>query len=147
MLSWRGAAPRGERSSRSVRSGRSVTQSRAVETSRRTFAFPKEVRLLRSADFEKVYKEGFRISGPYFAAFCLRCPGQSGPKVGLTVPRSLGKSTVRNRIKRRVREAVRLNLWRLGPEWAVVFNPRSAALEAPFRELEREVQKVFARCV
>jgi ribonuclease P protein component len=105
------------------------------------------VRLLRSADFEQVYKEGFRISGPYFAAFCLRRPGQSRPKIGLTVPRSLGKSTVRNRIKRRVREAVRLNLWRLGPEWAVVFNPRSAALEAPFRELEREVQRVFARCV
>lgn len=67
--------------------------------------------------------------------------------MGLTAPRSLGKSTVRNRIKRRIREAVRLNLWRLEPEWAVVFNPRIAALEAPFDELQREVQRVFSRCV
>ncbi|MCS6954216.1 MAG: ribonuclease P protein component [Bryobacterales bacterium] len=109
-------------------------------------AFPKEVRLLRRADFERVYKEGFRIAGPYFAAFCLRRPGQGGPKVGLTAPRSLGKSTVRNRIKRRLREAVRLNLWRLGPEWAVVFHPRLSVLEASFEELQHEVRRVFSRC-
>jgi len=52
----------------------------------------------------------------------------------------------RNRLKRRVREAMRMNLWRLGPEWSMVVNPRQAALIAPFEDLKREVEKLFWRC-
>jgi ribonuclease P protein component len=93
-----------------------------------------------------VYDEGFRISGPYFAAFCLKVAGQNRPRVGLTATKALGKSVVRNRLKRRLREAVRLNLGRLGSEWAVVFNLRKSLLDAPFDALQREVGRVFARC-
>jgi len=53
---------------------------------------------------------------------------------------------VRNRIKRRVREAVRLHLGELNPQCSLVINPRRKALEAPAEELGREVQKLFLRC-
>jgi ribonuclease P protein component len=49
-------------------------------------------------------------------------------------------------LKRRLREAVRLNLRQLGPEWAVVLNPRRSALNVPFDALEREVIRVFSKC-
>jgi ribonuclease P protein component len=53
---------------------------------------------------------------------------------------------VRNRIRRRVREAVRSLLDRLNPQWTIVINPRPKAFEAPFAELRREVEKLFLRC-
>jgi ribonuclease P protein component len=109
--------------------------------------FPKSVRILRSKDFRRVYEHGSRYSGPYFAAFYVRRPdSEKGSKLGFTVPRSLGGAVVRNRIKRRVREAVRLRLDRLSPEWEIVFNPRRAAMDSPFTELTREIEKLFLRC-
>ena len=81
-----------------------------------------------------------------FAAFCLRGTPPDGPRIGFTTPRALGKAVARNRIRRRVREAVRSLLDRLNPQWSIVFNPRRKALEAPCAELRREVEKLFLRC-
>jgi ribonuclease P protein component len=53
---------------------------------------------------------------------------------------------VRNRIKRRVREAVRLRLDRLNPQWSIVINPRRKALDATTLDLEREVDRLFLHC-
>jgi len=108
--------------------------------------FPKRVRLLRSTDFRRVYDQGSRFTCPMFAAFCLRGTAQDGPRIGFTVPRALGKAVRRNRIKRRLREAVRLRLDGLNPSWSIVINPRSRSLEAPAAELEREVERLFQRC-
>ncbi|HEV3333589.1 MAG TPA: ribonuclease P protein component [Bryobacteraceae bacterium] len=108
--------------------------------------FPKRVRLLRSKDFRRVYDEGFRFSSPLFAAFCVRGPQPDGPRIGFTVPRAIGKAVVRNRIKRRFREAVRCYLDQLNPQCSIVINPRLKALNAPVTELEREVERLFLRC-
>lgn len=53
---------------------------------------------------------------------------------------------VRNRIKRRVREAVRVRLERLGSGWRIVINPRSRARTAAFADLERALDQLFQRC-
>jgi ribonuclease P protein component len=127
------AGPGGARSSPSAPKGSRIA------------GFPKSVRILRSKDFRRVYEHGARYSGPIFAAFYARCPAGS-PKIGFTAPRSLGRAVVRNRIKRRVREAVRLRLDQLSPQWEIVFNPRRAAMDSPFSELTREVEKLFLRC-
>lgn len=109
--------------------------------------FPKTSRILRRSDFRKVYDEGKRHSSPFFAAFCLRFPeGFEGPKIGFTVPRAVGKSVVRNRIRRRMREAVRLNLALLPSPWAIVFNPRRPVLAAEFDALQAEVRRLFEKC-
>ena len=101
---------------------------------------------MRSSDFRRVYDQGRRYSGPLFAAFFTARAECDGPKIGFTVPRAVGKAVVRNRIKRRVREALRLRLDRLNPQCELVINPRRQVLEASFPELEREVEKLFERC-
>jgi len=53
---------------------------------------------------------------------------------------------VRNRIKRRIREAFRLHRAEIGPRWDIVVNPRRAALNASFPEIERALRKVIEKC-
>ena len=93
-----------------------------------------------------MYDQGAKFSGPLFSAFYLRNNGESSAKVGFTCSRALGGAVVRNRIKRRVREAVRARLERVGAGWQIVINPRSRARTAPFPQLEQEVEKFFQRC-
>ena len=83
---------------------------------------------------------------PYFAVFCLSAPDRTGPQFGFTTPKALGKAVVRNRIRRRMREAVRMERSTFGTHWMVVFNPRKALLDADFQVLRTEVAKVGARC-
>ena len=53
---------------------------------------------------------------------------------------------MRNRVKRRLREAIRVRLAEIGSQWDIVINPRRAALEAPAEELRREVERLVSQC-
>lgn len=103
--------------------------------------------ILRSSDFRKVYDRGTRISGPYFAAFCLRIDrAGEGPRVGFTVPRAFGRAVKRNRAKRRIREALRVLLPQIAPQWDIVVNPRRQVLDATAEDLRREVKRIVSQC-
>ena len=126
-------------------SSRSAT--REPSGTRTPAKFSRASRILRSADFRLVYDKGTRLSGPLFAAFCLARTGSGdGARLGLTVPRAIGGAVVRNRIKRRLREAFRHLRGEFGPQWDIVINPRRAALDAPFEEIERSLRKVIQKC-
>ncbi len=111
--------------------------------------YPKSARLLKPAEFRKVYQDGIRISGPLFAAFCLRtgrANGEPGPRIGFTTPRAFGRAVERNRARRRIREALRVRLDTVAPNWDIVINPRRAVLDATHDELVREVERLLSRC-
>lgn len=103
--------------------------------------FPKSKRLLKHADFRRVYEKGRRqFTGNMTVFFLRRQDEAGGARVGLTVGKVLGGAVERNRIKRRMREAVRLS----PPcEGAVdlVFNPRKSVLAMQFEQLRSEVSR------
>ena len=117
----------------------------ASEDSRSRLFFPKQVRLLRRVDYRRVYSKGRRRSLDFLLTFSL-ANGMPFSRIGLTVPRSLGKAVERNFLKRRLREASRRHLQELGPGWDIVFNPRQAAKSVSFARLEATVESFFLAC-
>ena len=103
-------------------------------------------RILRTSDFRRAYTQGKRIAGQFFTAFCLKVPLNAGPRFGFTVPRALGKAVVRNRVKRRLREMLRLRVAEFAPEWDIVINPRRSAFTASSDDLRREVDRLITQC-
>lgn len=107
--------------------------------------FPKSHRLLRHSDFEQVYKRGRRHFTAQMTVFYLPRPdeGLRGARVGFTVSKALGGAVQRNRIRRRLREAVRLSGSHCESAVDVVINPKRSALTADFKDLQSEVVKAF----
>ncbi len=110
-------------------------------------------RLRKHPDYQRVYKTARKQWAKQIAYFSTpRPPGSqealrsetAGPRIGLTVPKALGKAVDRNRIKRRLRELVRAALPLLrGLPVDVVLHPKRSVLEADFSVLQREVALIF----
>jgi len=105
--------------------------------------FPRRLRLNRRGDFEKVYKLGRRYFASHLTVFYLGRERGDGPRVGFRVGRVLGGAVERNRIKRRLREAVRLHRSELSSAVDVVVHPKKSALKVDFAVLEREIQRAL----
>lgn len=105
-------------------------------------SFPRAARLLKHSDFERVYKQGKRHFSSHMTVFYL---GQAagGARVGVAVGRMLGGAVQRNRIKRRLREAVRLQRAALKGAVDVVINPKKSVLTAEFPVVLEEISRAF----
>ena len=104
---------------------------------------PRSGRLLRHADFERVYKQGRRHFATHMTVFYLRRAEGEGMRVGFTVGRVLGDAVDRNRIKRRLRESVRMSRPGVSPAVDVVINPKKSARTVEFPVLLSEVSRAF----
>ena len=104
-------------------------------------------RLLKHSDFERVYKQGRRHFSSHITVFYLRraegALPDRGPRVGFTVGRVLGGAVQRNRIKRRLREAVRLRRAVLQGAVDVVINPKKSVLTVEFSVVLEEVGRAL----
>jgi ribonuclease P protein component len=105
--------------------------------------FPRAARLLKHSDFERVYKQGRRQFCPHMTVFFLP-QAQGAARVGFTVGRVLGGAVQRNRIKRRLREAVRRQSATLQGAVDVVINPKKSVLTLEFTLVFEEVGRAFA---
>jgi ribonuclease P protein component len=105
--------------------------------------FPSSSRLLRHADFERVYKQGKRHFATHMTVFYLGRTEGEGLRIGFTVGRPLGGAVERNRMKRRLREAVRLNRPAESAAVDVVINPKKSLLRADFAAIQKEVTRAF----
>jgi ribonuclease P protein component len=70
-------------------------------------------------------------------------PGESNLGIGFTVGKVLGGAVQRNRMKRRLREAVRLSGFTPAVGVDVVINPKRSLLSVDFRIVQTEVAKAF----
>ena len=79
----------------------------------------------------------------YLARSSENLDGSVGTRVGFTVSKALGGAVQRNRMKRRLREAVRLEGANPALDADIVINPKRTLLTVEFSELRNEVAKTF----
>lgn len=94
-------------------------------------------RLHRKADFSRVIRQGQRVSASGLILWVHRSPeGTTPPRLGLAIPRSYGKAVDRNRLKRLLREAFRLNKAKLPPGVDMVFSARAMSGKPRYQTVE-----------
>lgn len=105
-------------------------------------------RLRKHADYQRVYREGRKQFSPSMSFFfALRgdpSGGLTGPRVGLTAGKVLGKAVERNRIKRRLRDIVRRQVVLVEADVDIVLHPRKSVLTVEFAKLEGEIVRIFS---
>lgn len=91
--------------------------------------------LKKNSDFRRLYSKGKSAVNPYMVVYCRRnACGEN--RLGYTVSTKLGGAVVRNRVRRRFREIVRLRSPQLKRGWDLVIVARSRAVGAPYAKLD-----------
>ena len=112
------------------------------ESDATTLGLPRECRVVRRAEYDAVYREGRRRSSREFTIF-VRPNGLDLSRFGWSIKKALGSAVRRNRIRRRLREIVRLHRQEIAPGWDIVIHPRSSAATAEFSALQAELLKLM----
>lgn len=111
----------------------------------------KKLQMLRnSRQFRQVYDQGQRFHTSLFSVFVLKTIGDE-QRFGITITRKIGNAVVRNRCKRRLREALRkqlsesANLAVVGLGFDLVINAKSDLVKADFKQIADALAKVMER--
>jgi len=106
------------------------------------------LRLKKHADYQRAYAASRKRQSASMSWF-LAPRSISGdakvspPRVGITAGKVLGKAHERNRIKRRMREALRRHIDLLPEGCDLIFHPRRIVLSIEFAKLEAEVVRIL----
>ena len=98
--------------------------------------------LTKSEQYTRVYDEGSSWANALLVMKALP-NGLVLSKYGISVSKRVGKAVVRNRVKRLLREILRLA--QLKPGWDIVFIARRAAGGANYASLEKSVNNLLSR--
>lgn len=133
-----------------------------VERSTESERFRRESRLRSSQDFQRVRRRGRRQQGQWLTlAYARRVEtrrqreatarpdeAQTAPppaRIGFSVSKRVGSAVTRNRVKRRLREAIRRRLWKTQPGWDMILLARPEAAQVEYAALADEVYDLLRR--
>ena len=89
----------------------------------------KSGRLSRSAEFDRVYRQGRSVANRYLVLYAFPRGGEDAPRIGLSVGRKVGGAVERNLLKRLLREACARLATELPAGHDIVIVARPAARE------------------
>jgi ribonuclease P protein component len=102
----------------------------------------KRLALTRRAQYLAVYKSG-KASADSLVVVKALPNGMDATRIGFSVTKEIGQATVRNRVKRLLKENVRLLDIKVG--WDIVFIARRSIVKADFNRLTESVIKLLRR--
>ncbi len=106
--------------------------------------FSKEERLRKRREFLGVYERGDKVQANYLVLYLLenRLPYN---RLGITVSRKIGRSVVRNRLKRLLREIFRANKHAFTPHCDLVVNAKRAAANVYTQQIQEDFLNAIGR--
>jgi ribonuclease P protein component len=110
-----------------------------------SLSFPKQRRLTRASEYERVKREGLVRRGKLLILSATVVENSGLCRVGFVTSRRLGSAVVRNRVRRRLREIVRQHQHDLGQDFWIVLIAKRDAANASYRALEDEWLRLARR--
>ena len=102
----------------------------------------KNNRLKTNSQFSRVYKKGRSFVSDLFILYVYK--GNSDDKViGFSVSKKVGKACIRNRIKRRAAEVIRLHINLINKNSYLIFIARKAISESSYKDIEKSILKLL----
>lgn len=105
----------------------------------------KQFRLRKQKDFENVFSKGVYFSGSFLALKAVK-NNMSVSRFGFIVSNKISKKAVkRNRIKRLLRESVRLSQKNIKSGFDLMFISKSGIADKKFEEVNLSVEKLLKK--
>lgn len=101
-------------------------------------------RLVQNRQFQRAYEEGLSFVHPLLVLRAV-CNGLPYNRFGFVVGGRIGKAVVRNQVKRRLREAMRLRAAQVAPGWDLVLVARMPVVRASYWHIEEALDNLLRR--
>ncbi|RKP51307.1 ribonuclease P protein component [Cohnella endophytica] len=105
----------------------------------------RKLRLRKREDFNKVYRYGRSFANSQFVVYWRKRSDRGTFRMGVSASSKLGGAVVRNRLRRMVKEIVRLNAPKLLDEMDLVLIVRKPALSLHYKEMEGSILHVLRK--
>jgi len=101
-------------------------------------------RITKNFEFINVYRAGRRLSCPYFNMY-VKKNSLGKTRLGVSISKKVGKSVVRNKLKRRIKEVFRNNLKNVKNGFDVVISVKPEMAKIDYRQITKEIKNILKR--
>lgn len=102
----------------------------------------KENRLRKSKEFDRVYKHGKNYWNRQLTIYVYKNNTET-TRVGYTITKKIGNAVTRNKVRRRMKEIVRLNFENIDSGYDIIFIPKKNVVDLPYDKLEKSMIHVM----
>jgi ribonuclease P protein component len=101
--------------------------------------------LKKDSDFRKVYKHGKSFANRYLVMYILNNKSENS-RIGISVSKKVGKAIIRNKVRRRIKEAYRLNIdEKIKNGYDIIFIARVAIKDADYVDIEKSMKHLIRK--
>jgi ribonuclease P protein component len=105
----------------------------------------RKLRLRKREDFNVVYRYGRSFANSQFVVYWRRRSQRGSFRMGVSASSKLGGAVVRNRLRRMIKEIIRLNAVKLLEDTDLILIVRKPALTLPYKEMEGSILHVLRK--
>ena len=105
----------------------------------------RELRLVKKKDFNNVYRFGKSTANQHFVLYYMPQKQIDRFRLGVSVSKKIGNAVVRNRMRRLIKEIVRLNGDGIKPQTDFILIARKPAVGLAYAEMEQSILHVMRK--
>lgn len=103
----------------------------------------KEYRIKKNNEIQQLMKNKATVGNGYFVLYYQKNHENKNFRYALSVPKKFGNAVNRNLMKRRIREIIKVNLFKPDQDFFVVAKPKASNLS--FGEIKKLLENLFAK--
>ncbi|MBN6187298.1 ribonuclease P protein component [Aneurinibacillus sp. BA2021] len=96
-------------------------------------------RLRKNEEFQVIFKKGTSVANRQFVIYSLKKDGQENFRVGVSVSKKMGNAVTRNRLRRTIKEAVRLRADEVRQDVDFIIICRQPAVDLEFQSFKESL--------